>query len=458
MRVIVCGAGQVGSSIALYLAKEGNDLTVIDTDVSLVNQLSEQIDLRAIVGHASHPDVLQQAGADEADMLIAVTSSDEVNMVACQVCHSIFNIPTKIARIRSPAYRDEVHADIFTRDHMPIDVIISPEAAVAEAILRRLRMPGAFDMIPLADEKVKLVGVTCEEGCPIINTPLRQLTSLFPTLSIEIVGIIRNDRAFVPTSDEQMLVGDQVYFVADSTHLHRAMAAFGHEEVEARRLLLLGGGNIGLNIATRLEQDFTGVSVKLIEAYRTRAEEIAEILEDTTVLHGDALEAEMLNEANISEVETVIAVTNDDESNVLASLQAKRLGAKRTITLINKPAYIPLVSSLGVDAVVNPRASTVSMILQHVRRGRIRAVHSLREGFAEVIEAEALETSPIVDKPLSEMRLDRGIIIGAIVRGDEVIIPRPSTIVKPNDRVIIMSETRDVKKVEELFSVRLEFF
>jgi len=458
MKVIVCGAGQVGSNIARYLASEGNNVTVIDQSAELIQKISDTLDVQAMVGFASHPNILEQAGAADADMIIAVTLADEVNMVACQVADSLFNVPTKIARVRHQSYLQPIWADLFSRDHLPIDVIISPEIEVARAVARRLEVPGAFDMIPLADGKVKVVGVVCGQNCPIINTPLRQLTGLFPDLNIEVVAIVRNDKPIIPSGDDQMLAGDEVYFVADSNHVTRAMAAFGHEEPAARRVIIIGGGNIGLCLAEEIEEKHPGVSARVIEVDRKRAQLVAQRLNRTMVLHGDGLDPEILEEANVRASETVVAVTNNDEGNILASLLAKRYGCERAITLINKTTYQPLVQPLGIDAVVSPRSITVSSILQHVRRGRIKSVHSLREGFAEVIEAEALETSSLVNQPLKEIRLPAGVIVGAIVRGNDVIIPRPSTVVKPNDRVIILAEVGQVKKVEKMFAVRLEFF
>jgi len=458
MKVIVCGAGQVGFHIARYLAIENNDVTVIDQSAELIGRVNDLLDVQALVGHASHPDVLEQAGAADADMLIAVTYADEVNMVACQIAHSLFNVPTKIARIRQQSYLNPMWADLFTREHLPIDVIISPEIEVARAIGRRMSVPGAFDMIPLADDKVRVIGVRCTENCPIIHTPLRQLTSLFPELNIIVVSIIHDGVATVPTSNDQMVPGDEVYFVADSEHLPRAMAAFGHDEKSARRVVIIGGGNIGLNLARELYEARQGISTKIIEIDRDRARRVAQALPGVTVIQGDALENDILEEANVATAETVVAVSNDDETNILASLLAKRSGVERAVTLINKATYGPLITTLGIDVVVSPRAITVSTILQHVRRGRIRAVYSLGDGFAEVIEAEALETSPLVGAPLSEIDLPDGVIVGAVFRDGSVIIPRGSTVIQGNDRVVLLATAENVKKVEKMFAVRLEFF
>lgn len=458
MKVIVCGAGQVGFNIARYLAGENNDVTVIDQRPDLIRKISDSLDVQAIVGHASHPPVLEQAGASDADMIIAVTHADEVNMVACQVAHSLFNVPTKVARVRNQSYLQPIYGNLFSRDHLPIDVIISPEIEVARAIIRRLQVPGALDVIPLANDRVRLIGVRCTEDTPLINTPIRQLAVLFPDLNIVLIGIIRQGRALVPTPEDQMLVGDEAYFVVDTQHIDRAMIAFGHEEQEARRIVIFGGGNIGLFLAQQLEANHPGVTTKVIELSKDRAEQVAKTLSRTVVLNGDVLDAEILEEANVASAETVVTVTNDDETNILSALLAKRYGARRAMALINKTAYSTLVSTLGVDVVISPRAITVSNILQHVRRGRIHAVHSLHEGFGELIEADALETSSLVGKPLREIKLPNGVLVGAIVRESKVISPRGTTVIQANDRVILFAASEAVKKVEKMFSVRLEYF
>ncbi len=458
MKVIVCGAGQVGFNIARYLAKEHNDVTIIDQRPELVRKVSDSLDVRCILGHASHPPVLEQAGAADADMIIAVTAADEVNMVACQVAHSLFNVTTTIARVRHQSYLQPFWANLFSHDHLPIDVIISPEIEVARAIVRRLQVPGAMEVIPLAGDRVRLIGVRCTEDTPLVNTPLRQLTVLFPDLNIVIVGIVRDGRAIVPTAEDQMLPGDEVMFVVDTLHIGRAMAAFGHEEPEARRIVIFGGGNIGQFLAQQIEALPSGVSAKIIELDRERAEEVARNLEQTVVINGDVLDSDILEEASAGSAETVVAVTNDDETNILSALLAKRMGSKRVMALVNKTDYATLMSQLGIDVVISPRAITVSNILHHVRRGRVHAVHSLHEGFGELMEVDALETSPLVGKPLKEIKLPQGVLVGALVRDGKVISPRGMTIVQANDRVVLFAAAEAVKKVEKLFSVRLEFF
>lgn len=458
MKAIICGAGQVGSNIARELADEKIDITVIDQRADLIEKISDNLDVRAMVGHAAHPSVLEAAGARDCDMIIAVTFADEVNMVACQIAHSIFNVPTKIARLRARDYLQEIWSDLFSRDHMPIDVIISPEIEVARAISRRLSVPGAFDMIPLADNKLRLLGVRCNEDCPILDTPLRQLTTLFPDLHIQTVGIMRNGKQIVPKSDDELIKGDEVYVVVDADHVGRTMVAFGHEEPEARRIVIIGGGNIGEFLAQDIASNFGGVTTRLIEMNRERAEHVAQTSSRTVVLHGDGLDPEILEEANVANAEAVIAVTNDDEVNILSSLLAKRYGAERVVTLVNTATYGPLMGPLGIDVVVSPRAITVSTILQQVRRGRIRSVHSIGDNFGEIIEAEALETSPLVGTPLREAKLPAGLIVAAVVRDGAVEMARGDTVVATGDTVVLFAAKGIVKKVEKMFSVRLEFF
>jgi trk system potassium uptake protein len=458
MKVVICGAGEVGSNIARYLATEANDVTVVDQSPELIRQLAESLDVTGLVGHASQPDVLERAGIDGADMIIAVTLTDEVNMIACQVAHTLFGVPTKIARIRSQSYLQPMWSNLFSQDHLPIDVVISPEVEIARAVTRRLEVPGAMEVIPLADDKVRLIGVRMTEDTPLINTPLRQLTSLFPEMQIIIVGIKRGDTSIVPNAEDEMFPGDDVYFVVASDQCDRAMAAFGHEEPETRRAVIFGGGNIGLFLAQELERAHPEINLKIIELSRDRAEIVSSELKNTVVINGSILDPEMLYEAGVDKAETVIAVTEDDETNILASLLAKKCGAQRAITLVNKSTYNPLMGPLGVDVVVNPRSITVSQILSHVRRGRVHAAYSVQENFGELIVADAMETSILVGKPLKEVDLPGKTRIGAIIRDGQVIVPRPQTVIEGGDRIILFAATESVRKVEKLFSVRLEYF
>ncbi|MCO5147355.1 MAG: Trk system potassium transporter TrkA [Aquamicrobium sp.] len=458
MRVIICGAGQVGYGIAEKLASEKNDVSVIDVSPDLIRNVRDTLDVRGFVGHGSHPDVLAAAGAESADMLIAVTLFDEVNMVACEVANSLFNVPTKIARIRSQAYLQPHYMDLFSRDHMAIDVIISPELEVGEMVLKRIAMPGATDVVAFGDGKIAMVAIECLEECPIVDTPLMQLTELFPDLSATVVGVSRAGKLTVPHSTDQLQAGDLAYVVAAKDHVRRTLGLFGHDEQEATRIVIAGGGNIGLYVARTIEDRKGRTRVKIVEADRERAANAAEELDRTVVLRGSALDQKIMMEAGIADADLMIALTNDDQVNILSGVLAKRLGCKANMALLNNPAYHEFADSLGIDAFVNPRAVTISRILQHVRRGRIRAVHSVQQGAAEVIEAEALETSPLVGQPLRDLDLPEGMRFGAILRGGAVLNPDGSLVIKPKDRVVIFARANVVRQVEQMFRVSLEFF
>ena len=458
MKVVICGAGQVGFGIAERLAAEQNDVSIIDTSPRLIQAITDSLDVRGFVGHGSHPDVLARAGIEAADMLIAVTLHDEVNMVACQVGHALFDVPTKIARVRAQSYLQGHWRDLFSRDHLPIDVVISPEVEVGETVLRRLSLPGAIDTVSFADGAVVVAGVRCEDDCPVVDTPLRQLTDLFPDLRAVVIAVNRKGRVFVPHSTDQLQIGDVAYFAAASDQVTRTLSIFGHDEPPAQRIVIGGGGNIGLYVAHELEKRNPRARVKIIEPERERAEEIAQHLSRTVVLRGSALDRAILEEANVAEADTVIAVTNDDRVNILSCLLSRELGASRMLSLLNDPNYPGFARGLGIDAYVNPRQITVSKILQHVRKGRIRGVHSLLDGAGEVIEAEALETSPLVGKPLRQLDLFEGMRIGAVVRSGRVMLPRGDTVIQARDRVVMFALSNRVKRVEQLFRVSLEFF
>ncbi len=458
MKVIICGAGQVGFGIAERLAAENNDVTVIDRTPDLVQTITDSLDVRGLVGHGSHPDVLERAGASDSDMIIAVTFADEVNMVACQVAHSLFNIPTKIARVRDQSYLAPGWQDLFSRENMPIDVIISPEVAVGDMVLRRLAQPGAFETISFVDDQVFVVGVTCEEDCPIVNTPLRQLTELFPDLTAVVVGIMRDGKIFVPHGQDQMLVGDEVYFAAERGQVERTLGIFGHDEKQARRIVIAGGGNIGFYVAHQLEATQSRTKIKIIETDRKRAEFIADELKRAVILNGNALDHELLREAGVNDADTFISLSNDDQVNILASVMAKREGCPRALSLVSNTNYAGVIRSLGIDAHISPKAMTVSTILQHVRRGSIRRVHAVQNSAAEVIEAEALETSPLVGKPLRDAELPDGFRFGAVVRDNKVIIPNGDTELRAHDRVVMFALAGKVREVEQMFRVSLEYF
>ena len=458
MRVIICGAGQVGFGIAEKLSRENNDVTVIDQSPQLISAIRDTLEVRGFVGHGAHPDVLARAGANEADMIVAVTLYDEVNMVACQVAHSLFNLPTKIARIRAQTYMEGRWSNLFSREHLPIDVVISPEIEVGEMVLRRMSQPGAVETVPFSDDKVTVLGIQCGEDCPVIATPLRQLTELFPDLNATVVGIVREDSLFVPHSGDQMMAGDTVYLMTPTERVKRTLTIFGKEEQLGARIVIAGGGNIGLYVAGNLEERSSRTKAKLLEMDHRRAVNIAELLDRTVVLNGSAIDESILKEADISNADTIVALTNDDKINILSCVMAKKLGCKRSMCLLNDAAFPALASTIGIDAFVNPRAVTVSRILQHVRRGRIRNVHTIQNGDAEVIEAEALETSPLVGRPIRDLDLPSGIRIGAIVHKGEVLKPLGETQISPGDRFVIFAMADQVAKVEQMARVSLEFF
>lgn len=458
MKVIVCGAGQVGWQIARHLALEGRNVTVVDNNPALVRRITDSLDVGGVTGFASHPDVLEKAGARDADMIIAATFSDEVNMIAAQVAHSVFKVPRKIARIRAQSYLDPKWADIYRQDHMPIDVIISPEKEVAEAALQRLAAPSAFDTESFLEGRVQLIGLTLNEKCPVLNTPLRQLTELFATLRAYVVGIRKGTKLLAAGAEDQLFEGDQVYIISHSDDLERMLEIFGRKSDPGRRNLILGAGNVGLGVAQVLEASQKRPHIRIIEKNRERAEEAADMLDRSIVLHGDGLQIEMLEEGGIEDTDAFVAVTDDDKTNLLSCARAKSMGATLAVCLINDPSLIPLMKPLGIDAYINPRATTVSSILRHVRLGRVRAVYSLGDAEAEVIEAQVLSTSPIAGKRVRDVNFPEGALIGAVQKEGEIIIPRSDTIIQESDVLIVFAMANVVPQVEQMFRVSIDFF
>lgn len=458
MKIVICGAGQVGANLATFLCTENNDIVIVDNDASIIDEMNQRQDIRGVVGHASHPDVLEKAGLADADMIIAATHSDEVNMVACQIAHSIFKVPKKIARVRAQSYRDPLWAALYNREHMPIDVIISPEEEVAKAITERLSVPGSFNVVSFEKDKVRVIGVLSDRECPILNTPIKHFTTLFPDLTFKIVCIIRDGKPFVPEETDQIFPKDEVYFITPTEQTSRIMAIFGHEEPVARRILIVGGGNIGLSLAQRLSKSQHRIKTKIIEYSEARAYELNDLLPGVTILRGSGLDENLLQEANIMQTEAIISVTNDDETNIIGSMLAKKLGAQRTIALVNKNSYSQIIGNLDIDAIVSPRAVTVAKILQHVRRGKVKAVRRLSGEMAEVIEIEATEKSRIVNIPLRDLVFPNGAIISAIVRKGAIIIPNEEDEIKEGDRVIIVDVDNSIGVIESMFYSKDEFF
>lgn len=458
MKVIICGAGQVGTGIAERLSAEGNDVALVDSSAALVQRANDQLEVRAIQGNAAHPGVLAQAGAAEADMLIAVTLHDEVNMIACQVAHTLFDIPTKIARIREQSYLEPEWVKLFARENMAIDYVISPEIEVGNAVLRRLEQPGAFESVHFADGLVTLLGISCGPECPVLDTPLTQLTGLFPDLPAITVALVRKGRLFIPRGKDQILQGDDAYVITPREQVSRTLQIFGHEETQGRRVVIAGGGNIGFYVARKIEENQPDVRVKLIEISRARAVEISEKLQRTVVLHGSSLSEDVLREAEVAAADTIVAVTNDEQANLLTCALAKEIGCQSSLCLINSPNYAGMVRSLGIDALINPRSITSSSVLQHVRRGRIRGVHSILNGPGEVIEAEVLDTAPVIGHPLKELLKTDGLRFGAVLRGGKIVMPNGALELEAKDRVVLFVRGDAVKEVEQLFRVAPDYF
>ncbi|MEJ5217248.1 Trk system potassium transporter TrkA [Cognatishimia sp. D5M38] len=459
MKVIICGAGQVGWQIARHLANERNDVTVVDNNADLVRRATDALDVQGVAGFASYPDILERAGARDADMIIAATHSDEVNMVTCQVAHSVFEVPRKIARLRSQSYLDAIYSDLYRRDHMPIEVVISPEREVADAALKRLSAAATFDTEFFLDGKLQLIGITLDEDCPVVNTPLRQLSDLFSTLRAVVVGVRREGTLFAPEPGDQLFVGDDCYVMVNTEDFSRALEIFGKQQQKQERVVLIGGGNVGRMVAQKLE-DLPGraIRAKMIERDRKIAERSAEALERTIVLNGDGLDASLLQEAGATRADAVLAVTDDDKTNILGAVRAKSMGCKLAVALINDPTLVPLMAPLGIDAYINPRATTVSSILRHIRHGRVRDVYSLGDAEAEIIEAEVLSTSPIAGKQIRDIDFPEGVLIGGIKQGDQIIKPNGGTRVNEGDIIALFALSQDVGQVESLLQVSIDYF
>jgi trk system potassium uptake protein TrkA len=458
MKVIICGAGQVGWQIARHLSGEKNDVTVIDNNPEAVRRATEALDVQGVTGFASYPDILERAGARDADMVIAATHSDEVNMVVCQVAHSIFSVPRKIARLRSASYQNAIYADLYRREHMPIDVVISPEREVAEAALQRLAAPAAFDTESFLGGKVQLLGLALEPDCAVLNTPLRQLNDLFHTLRAIVVGVRREGRLFAPEPEDQLFAGDQIYVMSHIEDVNRTLEIFGKTTKKQERIVIIGGGNIGLMVAQALEKRTDRVRAKVIERNRIQAERAADALERTIVLNGDGLDTALLAEANVEKADAVLCVTDDDKVNLLAAVRAKAEGSAMAIALINDPTLVPLMGPLDIDAYINPRATTVSSILRHVRHGRVRSVYSIGDAEAEVIEAQVLSTSPIAGRTIREIEFPEGVLVGAVQKSREVVKPSSETRIEEGDVIALFAMAADVPEVERLLQVSVDFF
>lgn len=457
MKILILGAGQVGASVASTLAREDDDITLVDTDISNLSKLQDHYDIRTIQGQASHPDVLARAGAADADLVLAVTNSDETNMVACQICHTLYNTPTKIARIRAPEYLAK--PELFNNEAIAIDVLISPEQLVTNYIQRLVSHPNALQVLDFAEGLVQLVAVKAFHGGPLVGHPLREMRKHIPKTETRVAAIFRNGRAIAPEANTVIETDDEVFFIAASKDINSVMAELRKLDKPYKRIMLAGGGNIGIRLARALQHDY---QIKIIEANPDRADYLSEELSQSIVLLGDVANEELLIEEEIDKVDLFCALTNDDEANILSSMLAKRLGARKVLSLINRAAYVDLVESGSIDIALSPQQATIGSLLAHIRRGDIVAVHSLRRGAAEALEAIAhgdKDSSMVVGRRLDEIDLPPGTSIGAIVRGEEVIIVHRDTVIEAEDHVILfLTNKRYIKEVERLFQVGFNFF
>lgn len=456
MKIIILGAGQVGSSLAENLTSEANDITIIDKDEKTLLALQDRLDLRTISGHASHPDILRAAGADDADMLIAVTDSDETNMIACQVAYTVFHTPTKIARVRALGYLS--HPQLFQQEALPVDVLISPEQLITEYIESLITHPGALQVLDFADKKVQLVGVKAYYGGPLVGHELSTIKTHMPSVEIRVAAIYRRDRAIIPQGNTVIEADDEVFFVAAPECIRAMISELRRLDKPYKRIMIVGGGNIGKRLAQALENDY---QVKLIDHNTIRAHDLAKELDKTIVLNGDASDGNLLTEENIDNTDIFCSVTNDEEANILSAMLAKRLGARKVMALINRAAYVDLIQGGEIDIAISPQQSTISSLLAHVRRGDVVKVHSLRRGAAEAIEAIAhgdKTTSKVVGRQIDDLKLPYGTTIGAIVRGNKVIIAHHNTVIEPEDHVILfLIDKKYISDVEKLFQVGITF-
>ena len=454
MNIIICGAGRVGYTIAKLLSEQNHSITVIDQSSEDIQKINDSLDVRAIVGKATYPSVLEKANAAESDMIIAVTKNDEINMLICQIAFSIFNVQKKIARIRSKDYLNPKFSKVYNKENLPIDVIISREIEIAKSIQRKLEAPGALDNVNFAQNKIRLLEILVNENCPLINIPLNEITKKFPKLEANILGVIRKEKFIILKKNDVMKKDDKTYVIINSDQMQQTLLAFGHEEKISTKILIIGGGNIGFNLAKNIEQSFESARIKIIEKDKSRAEFIANELNNSIVINGNGLDEDVLSEANLEEIETVLALTNDDEDNLMVSVLVEKFSKeKRTMALINKPNYSLLQSSLKIDDLIEPRMNTVSSILKHVHKGTIETAYTILNGEYEVIEAEIIETSELINKELNNSNLPDGIRIGAILRDEDIIIPRSNFIFKKEDIVVFLAKRDQLPVVENMFRI-----
>tara|TARA_R110000868_G_scaffold158036_3_gene385829 strand:+ start:84458 stop:85834 length:1377 start_codon:yes stop_codon:yes gene_type:complete len=457
MKIIILGGNQVGGALAEQLVREGNDITVVDVHADRLRELESRLDIRTIVGHAAYPSILRKAGAEDADMLIAVTNSDEVNIVACQVAYTLFHVPTKIARLRAAQYNERT--ELFSNEHIPIDVTISPEEVITQHISRLIDYPGALQVIDFAEGKVRMISIKIKSGSPVVGRTLADINiNLIPEADIRVVAIYRLNHSIELDGDTIVERGDEVFFIAQKEFVDTVLDAFGLPTEPYKRIMIAGGGNIGFRLAQKLEALY---QVKLLENEPDRAEFVAGELSNTTVLQADASDKDLLIDENIENVDVFCAVTNDDEANIMSCLQAKRLGAKQVMALITRTAYVDLIEGGGIDIAISPQQATIGSILRYIRAGDVANVYSLRRDAAEAIEVVAHgdeKTSKVVGRAVGDLKLPEGTNIGAIVRGDEVIIGHHDSIIEAGDHVLLfVLDKKRVKDIERLFQVSATF-
>ena len=452
MNIIICGAGRVGFTIAKLLTEQNHSVTIIDQSSDDIQKINDSLDVKSIVGKATSPIILENANSKDADMIIAVTRNDEINMMTCQIAHSLFKIPKKIARVRAQDYLNPKFSKLYNKENLPIDVIISPELEIAKSIQRKLESPGALDNVPFAENKIKLLEILIQESCPIFDIKLNKLTQKFPKLNANILGVIRDENFIFLKKNDVMKKNDKAYVIINSSQMKETLVAFGHNEKISNKILIIGGGNVGFNLAKIIENTFEDARLKIIEKDKKRAEFIANELNNTIVINGNGLDEDILAEVNLEDVETVIALTNDDEDNLMASVLVEKFSKeKRTMALINKPNYSLLQSSLNIDDLIDPRMTTVSSILKHVHKGTIENAYSILNGEYEVIEAEIIETSELINKELKNSNLPDEIRIGAVLRKNEIIIPRSSFVFQKKDIVVFLTKRDQLPLVENMF-------
>jgi trk system potassium uptake protein len=456
MKIIILGAGQVGASVAANLVNEANDITVVDTDPKCLANLSEKYDLRTVIGVASHPSVLEQAGAKDADMILAVTNSDETNMIACQVAYTLFHTPTKIARVRDPEYLAK--PALFAQEALPIDVLISPEQLVTEHIERLISYPRALQVLEFAGGKIQMVAVRVSYSGPLVGHQAGDIGKYLPELDYRIAILFRHGEPIIPDGKTVIEPDDELFFIGSPKHMRALLQSLRSTKRQTKRIMLAGGGNIGMRLAMKLERHF---QVKLIEMDFKRAQYAAEQLKSTIVLHGDATNEELLIEENIDDTDIFCALTNADEANIISSMLAKRLGARRVMALINRTGYVGLVQSNVIDIAISPSQATIGALLAHIRKGDVVAVHSLRGGVAEAIEAIAhgnRDSSKVVGRSVEEIALPAGTSIGALVRDEKVLLAHHDTVIEAEDHVILLvADKKQVPEIERLFQVGITF-